>query len=768
MRPLSVQTWIGLVLLEAVFLLVSFGLSPMCRGQSQGIATPDDYSRERMEALWHQRTRGTNLALGKPVVFAPSPAYHLTRKGGTDSRDLVDGKLSAIPNQAIWWDEKAVGWNGGQSSWKTIVVDLGEVRPVAQVVWRVVAGCRRRNFIGPKVVRLSGSLDGDRVYTVCERRRWRDDTAVATPYHLPNLGSPEDGDQVYVYPIVLEGRNLRLRYVVLEFEMDGQWLASDELAVMAGEGDGTSPEDLPTRLLQTHGVWVSVDETRCPLIPGYPLPLFLRRRDLRPDGTRRPTTIRWELPPGVTVSGPAHYPRREPVPGIVIFTTPKGGNSRAVGPFYLAGKLDGEATLRLRAEDATSRQAWIALRLFAAELPEPFRLRQLTTSVGWMVDGQQMNWPRFEQVYPRLGFNTVPTFPRGWGTHQLESGEVSKDALHAAADPASLTIQGRRLEHLRAAGMKIVYMESPFHMVNWRFPEAQKIYKCQTPGAPPREPSFCPSYRGTYFQNEIERVADDMLLIGGADFLMWDWEMAGSGLWLGRQCSRCQKAFAAAGDIPWKRFVKNQTLDMLRALHTAVNTAAKKHGWKRPRIGLYNHDAVEPYCGIFEFTADGLLDFQNPSLYVGDHPEKVRERIRAAYRCNAAAPIIPWLTTGTCGYVPPAHVRVMLWEAMVNGASGITYYCFSDITPAQWLEMARALHALAAVEDVLVQGRPAHAEVTVNDPIIEISAKRAGSRMVILLTNPTAVPRPVVWHCPALHRSGKATVPAADAVLLHF
>ena len=76
-------------------------------------------------------------------------------------------------------------------------------------------------------------------------------------------------------------------------------------------------------------------------------------------------------------------------------------------------------------------------------------------------------------------------------------------------------------------------MESPLHIVNWRYPKAASEYKCQLPGGPPTQDSFCPSYRGPYFRDEVRRIADHMLMIGGADMVMWDWELPGPALWLG-------------------------------------------------------------------------------------------------------------------------------------------------------------------------------------------------------------------------------------------
>jgi len=82
--------------------------------------------------------------------------------------------------------------------------------------------------------------------------------------------------------------------------------------------------------------------------------------------------------------------------------------------------------------------------------------------------------------------------------------------------------------------------------------------------------------------------------------VMWDWELPGSALWLGRKCSRCQAEFAKTR-MPWEAFVKRQTLDILAALNDAVKGTARARGWPSPKIGMYEVDAVERYAGLFDY-----------------------------------------------------------------------------------------------------------------------------------------------------------------------
>ena len=42
-----------------------------------------------MRDLWAQRTKGTNLALGKKCQLVPNTDYHLTKKGDTDADKTI-------------------------------------------------------------------------------------------------------------------------------------------------------------------------------------------------------------------------------------------------------------------------------------------------------------------------------------------------------------------------------------------------------------------------------------------------------------------------------------------------------------------------------------------------------------------------------------------------------------------------------------------------------------------------------------------------------
>ncbi|MCX5642509.1 MAG: hypothetical protein NTY10_04685, partial [Candidatus Omnitrophica bacterium] len=97
---------------------------------------------------WLEATVGTNLALGKKVIFSMTPQYDLTSKNGTDATDLTDGALATYPEDKIWFDDKAVGWWLGSRATEGInlLLDLGKESKVDRVVIRCLGGSEQNSL----------------------------------------------------------------------------------------------------------------------------------------------------------------------------------------------------------------------------------------------------------------------------------------------------------------------------------------------------------------------------------------------------------------------------------------------------------------------------------------------------------------------------------------------------------------------------------------------------------------------------------------------
>jgi hypothetical protein len=748
-------------IIQLIFVIIF--TTNIINAQTPLIADKKDYSAVKMQQLWKIRTTGTNLASGKSIAFAPSPRYHLTVKGNSDSNDLTDGYWEKRKNQAIWWSPKAVGWDN-LSNPKKIIIDLGKPECVGKIVWRVVAGSKKRAFRGPKRVKLYGSMDGKKVYLVNERYRWSEDNARPDNYRLPNIGRSDTGTDVYVYPLVIGAKNYRMRYVIIEFEQDCHWMCSDELAVIEGKDSGKSIRELPAETMQTADIWIKSPEPCLPVIKGIMLPLWFRQTDFRKNGKRLPVNYRFLLPPGIKLHVPKVY-KSKINDNEVIVQARNGGNSSKIGPFFFELEKDLKTPVKVKYQAKGTGAVSQPIFTITLEAKEPianFKLKKLTISIGWMIDAWRNQWLDFANSYGRLGFNTVPSFPRGWSKQAANRGYDLKK-IENSPTPSALTKAGKKLNQLRKAGYKIIYMESPLHVVNWLYSKESVEFRCQSKPVPTIN-SFCPAYRGKYYVLEMERIKKCFLLMGGADYVMWDCELLGSAKWNGIRCSRCQKAFAASGK-PWIQFVKSKTIEMLRDMNKKIAVAASKHKWQQPQIGMYGVDSLHFFAAMLKFPVNGLFGFQNPSLYVGNNPLEIHKKIRQCRKLSKSNNIIPWLSTNTGGKVSPVNVRIMIWEALINGSCGITYYSLFDFNPAQLYEVSRALAAIAPVEDIVFYGKPAYNEFKITSGTARISATRLGKKAILLLVNPTKQKQKITW----LHKSGKKNkieIPAQEAELI--
>ena len=729
-----------------------------------GAADLADYGLENMLRQWKNASAGNNLALNRPVRYAPTPDYHLTRQGNSDTTDLTDGRVIES-SQEIWRFPEAVGWQVAGN--KSIIVDLGSVKNVSKVVLRAVAGSKKLEFSGPKRMRVYGSLDGAKAALLADYHRESPDLAARKTYHLPNLGALSEGVSPYVYPVEIPVGNYLARYIVISFYQDSVWFAADELVVLEGTGEGTRIDNLPLQPIQTADVWIASPEDELPLVAGINLPLYFMQTDFRENPASPGVEYHFDLPDGVDLKVPTLY-TKEKGRNSVVFANPTGGN-QLIGPFFFQSKeLKSPVKVRYHAAgDSAKPQPVRELTLYPAELPPPEKPNQdLILGIAWMPDPERQLWPDVLKANQALGFNLIPTFPSAWIGVPAWKGELNPSEFHSSKHPEELTEYGRQIAEFRRAGMKILMVYSPLHVINWTFPEARKEYVCSEDGAGTLD-AFCISYTGDYYQKEIEAVGLCYEGTGGADYIMWDTELWNTSREMARRCKRCQEAFKKSGVSDFELWFSGELRRVYEDLDRSIANVAKRRGWKKPLISLYSISSAEPYeCGMLMQNMP-MFDFQNPSLYVGDAPEVVHDKVRAARSASGKNDVFPWLTTATYGYVSPENCKLILLENFFNGAFGGGYYEIKDFNPAQFLAVAEGFAALRPISSLLREGRPVHDEYTADDPVIRISAVRSNGRTAVLAVNPASEDKNVTIQ----DRAGKVqrtTIGMRNAAILIF
>lgn len=156
-----------------------------------------------------------------------------------------------------------------------------------------------------------------------------------------------------------------------------------------------------------------------------------------------------------------------------------------------------------------------------------------------------------------------------------------------------------------------------------------------------------------------------------------------------------------------------------------------------PVVASYNHHAAVPvHLLVVDFNQiyPKYVKQAQPSLYVAGRAQYVHDSIRKNYHLMKNKAILPWLSAGTYGEVEPFTMEQMVLEALLNGACGITYYCYEDFdTPLDFYYHAKALAEVAPYEDLIVDGQVLNPTGSNKD--LTYSGVKKGSEMLLLIGN---------------------------------
>lgn len=669
---------------------------------------------------WLELTQGKNVALGKPVQFVPAPDYRLTTDPG-DTMDLTDGKLSSRADDKLWFDREAVGWYfGGGPSY--LRLDLGQEQPVAKVVIRCLGGTSG-NFKFPARFELFVSRDGKHYHEAASMQKLMPNEAAQSDF-VRDYYLEENASQysTRVYPFALTA-NADARYVLLKITGASDSIFTDELAVIkAVQKDAAYNETYrqPGVEIPMEGLIIRPRVAELAMIRGIPAPQRFTINDLRPEPAKQEAAaLVLELPQAVSVVGDyesksvthdgAAYRRYEfPLKRTgkkQVFTSPtlyldvKGSAPQL--PAYVCGR------------SGATDQFRTALPVQVVTLPEIPRFRQLHISLSWMGEAESKGWPDFLNRWRKLGFNSVATFPRYW-------------------NPQSHEENAKFVADARAAGYRVIMNDSAFHMMMQDQAEGSEIY-CQIPGR--KHKMLCPSYRGPFYAREMARV-ENCTRMSRPDYVFYDIECWHEAVSSAAECTRCRAAWKESGKSMFE-FLFDCGARQLADLKQAVAKGAAAAGIPLPVIGSYSREALRPKYGIemFERSYPASIDLAQPSLYVAGRAQDVHDRIRGNDRLMKNKKIIPWLTAGTYGEFASGKMEQMVLEALLNGAGGITYYCFGDFTdsPLDFFYHAKALAELRPYEDLVVEGEVLDAEGS--NAGLTYSVLRRGDELLLLVGN---------------------------------
>ena len=700
--------------------------------------------------LWYERTQGTNLALGKTLLFSPAPNDAMN-KDAKDVTDLTDGKLSTRLDDKIWWDRDVVGW-AYISGPVLIRIDLGTEEPVDRLVIRLHGGAGPGKFKFPNKFDIYVSKDGKTYYNAASISKVapaeRTQSDFKKYYYLPE--DSEDACLTYMYPFSLSIQ-ADARYIILKMLPPNGDLAADELVVIkADERTGTFNTAYCNRGMEIplSGMTISARDGVVNVIGNALVPQQFVLNDMRPgtEQTKCPVSnaqMVLELPEGLEIVSPKITTQAVTVNGnsykrCLLPMENKGSGFYPTPVFFRADRKEFSIPLRVYARiggvDHFATETPIDAHWELPVISEPFK--RLHISLVWMPEVYALAWPDYFENWRKLGFNTVAAFP----LYLVRNPEYKRN-------PKWFAEKVDFLDAARKKGFKVVMSESPIHEMGNGHKPGSEIF-CNVPGKASNIPErdICPSYRGKYYKQEMDRIAE-CARISAPDFVFNDMELFSHN---GEQCLNCKEAAEKQGKDIKEFLLECKTglnKDIRDAIYRGTIAAGKK---EMPPIGGYHREPI----GRFSFGEDffriypDYLNIAMPSLYVAGQAAVIHDNIKSNYQLLKKKDIIPWLTAGTFGEFESCKIEQMVLEALLNGSCGITYFNYNDLAkaPLGYYYHVKALAAIRPYEDLIMDGDVL--DLSGSNKEMLYSGIRRGREMLLLVGNYMNAPETTLVKTP--------------------
>lgn len=708
--------------LSSLFILPIFPLSTMSASAQ---------SAEGSLPAWKQVTEGTNLVAGKAAWLFPAPNW-----GGKPpeyySGLLTDEKLSDTLTYGLYEAGDAVRW-----AWShldcIILFDLESSQPVDRISARFFGGknadAQGGRMAFPKEFEVFVSDDKvhfHRITNLTKTLPAEQDTADwKRTYYLEE--KKQGYTHIFTFPV-----GVKTRYIGLRVKRDRDKVLLDEVAVMKADSEITAtPSDFPKMTMAIDSAIASFRTEKLFITPAFPTPNWIDVQDTRED-QKAPLKLTLELPDEVYVSGWLGIPPTEKIQDeassrtiyVLPFAKLPLRPASVNGPLYIqkhdsASLAEGSyAILKMVYEGFEHEQK---IELAELDIPTVPVWTDFEISLGWMWDEWAITWPDFFKAYRALGFNTIPTFPRYHHTN-------ATPYLKSFSKEEKLAF----LQKGREDNFRILYNESPFHVLFNKHQKKNPEVLNQLNEGPGKHLS--PIYRGEFYTEEINRVADHFLATK-ANTIFLDIELWHLSLPEARQSQEYQNALKTSGKSE-DAFLGDLGYEMIRDIRDAIKKRATENDIPMPLLGLYSFLPDENLrLGVFDWKKlyPEVIDFAMPSLYVGGNVNNIHDIISSNRKKIGANRIIPWLTAGTFGIYAPVRLEYMIYETLLNGANGFTYYWYPDFDPEHFYYQAKALQTLHPFEKLLKSGTPL--SLSGSDEALTYSAFGSDSHALLLIGN---------------------------------
>ena len=655
-----------------------------------------------------------NLAAGKKVLLMPWPNYSKTARVGnrpsvmTNSKLEQPGKLTA--------DSATVSWNFvGRVN---VMVDLQKRCDISEVAMRFLRDDHYSDN-APVGMEIFVSDDGEHFAQVAARSPWTNPGLFDSD---PTINSHDANIYTWRFPDL---QNVRGRYVGFSFYAGGI-TATDELMVYGNESTSTAPSagtpsgfsmDEPELYFHKPKLYIPSN-----ISAPQPIGVFM------PAKLKGDLQLELDLPPGISLQSPSENTTSKVLSDgqsqVTITFKNLSGVNRILSRLYLkATKSDqsGNITYRYRFADWQSPDMEIPYTTFSVpSTPAP---KRLLTGFGWWYGSDNTEYPDALQSFQQLGLNSITVFPR-----------------QMPADPNDP--QWKLLEKARAAGMKIIATDSPYNIMwvnNLKNQDAHEMYCQFADGTVGSNPKICPSYRGKYYQAEVQRVATQMARVR-PDYIAMDTE-----LWLpqgppAEQCTRCQEDFKKSGLKSWDEWLQSKGNEMEEDLVNAIRQKLQEENAKSTFVaGMFGLKSTEVMERVFNFQKlyPQTIQVAQPAYY---SPVNSLDLLNIAQliRDNRAqmphSDIIPWLTPGDANPIPGEAFKWSLLESYCNGARGVYFWSRNCWDGENLLAYSNAIRAIAPAEDIIMDGQLINNEASVESPG-HLSGMKNSNAMVLLISD---------------------------------
>jgi len=660
-----------------------------------------------------------DLALGKEVLFSPAPKGTKAKNSG-----LTDGKISTSADHDLSQDKIAASWS--YAGRVNLAVDLGEVCDIDEIAIRLQNGSpgytTNAGRMFPGWVEAFVSDDGEQFTKVAEFSQWN-------AGDFDKFGIGQERGSTWIDCLRFKDLKAKGRWVGLRFDSTARTY-SDELYVFGSPATAkttaTNSAIKPTGFSVKHPEFYFhkpylelANNIPLPVPVGFNVPADKERADLAVD---------IDVPPGVELKGGVIASQR--AGSLKPQTLPDGwrrysfSSSQKVAARY-KGRLFFQATswkdgqkgeLRYRFTDKNWQSPSLTIPILAVHVPEAPRLKKIMASLGYW-NSPTDNWPEELRALKTIGINTYSVMAPADKTEVPQKMLTAIEAVRKQGFFISSAMYGplRPMLHDHLKDRK----------TGGEGAEVFDVFANGTYGT-----RLCPSYRGKYYQQEIDRFAHLMAAIK-PDFSTEDLE-----LWANytgfEKCVRCQEDQKKSG-LSWEDWkqekakeisadIVNRTKEVLKtSFDNGIYNVSPEHIYDG---GFFNFDKLYPDI-ITQSQGSTYSNLQPADItFIGDKARNARQHMKHS-------DVMPIMTAGDAGAFPGKNLKWAILECYTNGSRGIWFWSERSWDSEDLIAYNKAIRAIAPVEDVIVDGDLVGTSAAVDGPG-RISGMKLGSKMVLL------------------------------------